>query len=86
MLPEPAAAVTVAVLPLALVGLPVSNLLLFSVNLAFVALMPALYAAFIHFHGKREHGFRLWHVFAFAGAYLSYLALIVFWVQPFSSR
>lgn len=74
---------TVALLHLALVGVPVSNLLLFSVNVAFVALMPALYAAFVHWRGRSEHGFRRWHASAFLGVYLVYVALIVFWVQPF---
>lgn len=81
-----AVTLTVALLPLALIGMPISNLSLFSVNLSFVALMLALYAAFIHFHGGHKYGFRRWHVFAFAGAYLFYILLIVFWVQPFRSN
>ncbi|KAA0686327.1 sodium:calcium exchanger [Azospirillum brasilense] len=78
-----AVTLTIALLPLALVGMPVSNLLLFSVNVAFVALMPILYAAFIHWSGRGEHGFRRWHVFAFIGTYALYMLLIIFWVQPF---
>lgn len=78
-----AVTLTVALLPLALVGVPVSDLLLFSVNVCFVALIPALYAAFVHWSGAREHGFRRWHVLAFAAVYLLYLVLIVFWVRPF---
>ena len=41
--------------------------------------MPALYAAFIH-SGGEEHGFRRWQVFAFVGACLGYLAVVLFWV------
>ena len=49
------------------------DLRLFGVNLAFVALVPALYAALIHRGG--EHGFRLWEVVALDAVYLLYLAI-----------
>ena len=72
---------TIAFVPLALATAPVNNLQLYSVNLAFVALMPALYAAFIHW-GSREgdHGFQLWQVLALDGVYLVYLGIMLFGV------
>ncbi|WP_207462388.1 hypothetical protein [Azospirillum sp. SYSU D00513] len=79
-----AVTLTVALLPLALVGLPVGDLLLFSVNLFFVALMPALYAGFLRWNGREEHGFRRWHVAVLLATYLLYVALVLFWVQPFA--
>lgn len=74
-----AVTMTIAFVPLALVGLPVENLLLFSVNLAFVFLVPAAYAAMIHW-GHREHGFTLWQVLALDGIYLAYVAVMLVWV------
>lgn len=74
-----AVTMTIAFVPLALATAPVNNLQLYSVNLAFVALMPALYAAFIHW-GNREHGFRLWQVIALDCVYLVYLAVMLFGV------
>ena len=76
-----AATLTLAFLPLALVTLNIQNVLLFKVNLVFVALMPALYAAFIHWGGS-EHGFRRWQVFALLGTLALWVFLIVFWVRP----
>lgn len=79
-----AVTMTLAFVPLTIVGMQIEDFRLFWVSLAFVALMPALYAAFIHFGGKdEEHGFRRWHLFAFGAAYLVYVALVVFWIQPF---
>lgn len=75
---------TLAFIPLTIVTTQIQDLRLFWVSLAFVALMPALYAGFIYW-GGREHGFRRWHVFAFAAAYLAFVAAVVFWVQPFGS-
>lgn len=83
VLGDNAVTMTLAFLPLALVGTPVQDLRLYAVNLTFVAAMPALYAAFVHF-GTEEHGFRRWQVWAFDGAYLLYLAVMVGWViRPF---
>ena len=70
---------TIAFLPLALVTLPVEDLQLFSVTLAFAALVALLYAAFIHW-GAREHGFKRWQAIALALVYLSYVAVMFFWV------
>lgn len=75
-----AVTMTIAFLPLALVGLPVEDVRLLSVNLTFVALMPALYAAFIHW-GHREHAFKLWQAFALVGTYAAFVAVVVFWVH-----
>jgi Ca2+/Na+ antiporter len=74
-----AVTMTIAFLPLALIGLAVEDLLLFSVNLAFVALVPAAYAAMIHW-GHGEHGFKLWQVLALDGIYLAYITVMFFWV------
>ena len=76
-----AVTMTIAFVPLALATAPVNNLQLYSVNLAFVALMPALYAAFIHWGGtEREHGFGLWQVIVLDCVYLVYLAVMLFGV------
>lgn len=75
---------TLAFIPLTIVTTQIQDLRLFWVSLAFVALMPMLYAGFIHW-GGREHGFRRWQVFAFAAAYLAFVAVVVFRVQPFGS-
>ena len=74
-----AVTMTIAFVPLALATAPVNNLQLYSVNLAFVALMPALYAAFIHWGGG-EHGFKLSQVIALDCVYLVYLAVMLFGV------
>lgn len=74
-----AVTLTIALLPLALVTLPVKDFQLFWVNLAFLALMPALYASFIHW-GSEEHGFKLWQVIALDIVYLVYLAVMFFLV------
>lgn len=79
VIPDNAVTMTVAFFPLALVTVPIENFQLYWVNLAFVALMPALYAAFVHW-GSEEHGFKRWQVLAFDGAYLLYLAVMLFWV------
>ena len=78
-----AVTLTVAFFPLALVGVPVESFRLFWVTLSFVALMPALYAAFIHW-GSQKHGFQRWQVFTLAGSYLVYVLLVVLWVLPSS--
>ena len=72
-----AVTMTVAFLPLALVTLPVSDLLLFSVNLAFATAVPVAYAALIHW-GSQEHGFKLWQVVALDGIYVAYVVVMLF--------
>ena len=74
-----AVTMTVALVPLALVTLPIEDLRLFSVNLAFVALLPAVYAALIHW-GSDEHGFTRGQVVALDATYLVYLAVMFLWV------
>ena len=74
-----AVTLTVALFPLALAALPVKDLTLLSVNLAFVAGMPATFAALIHW-GGREHGFSLREVLILDGLYLIYLAVMFIWV------
>ncbi|MBL0422529.1 hypothetical protein JI739_19440 [Ramlibacter sp. AW1] len=75
---------TLAFIPLTIVGMPIENLTLFWTTLSFVALMPALYACFLWWGGEPT-GFRLWQVVALPLVYLAFVALIVFWIQPFSS-
>lgn len=70
---------TLAFFPLALVTLPIEDLQLFSVNLAFVALLGAIYAALIYF-GSEKYSFQLWEVVALSGVYLVYLAVMLFGV------
>lgn len=74
-----AVTMTIAFVPLALIGLPVEDLQMFAVNLAFVFLMPAVYAASIH-SGSKEHGFLRWQIFLLDSIYLAYLAVMLFWV------
>lgn len=73
---------TLAFIPLTIIGMPIGNMLLFWVTLAFVAVMPALYAAFIWWGGRRS-GFRRWQVATLPVVYAAFAAVIVFWVQPF---
>ena len=70
---------TLAFLPLALVGLPVQDLQLFAVNLAFVFLIPAAYAAMIHW-GRQEHGFSRRQVVALDCVYVTYVGVMFLWV------
>ena len=77
-----AVTMTLAFIPLTIIGMPIDNLQLFWVTLAFVAIMPALYAAFVWW-GGRESGFKRWQVFALPVVYAVFVAVIVFWVQPF---
>lgn len=77
-----AVTMTLAFIPLTIVGMPIENLHLFWVTLAFVALMPTLYAAFIWW-GSRDTGFRRWQVAALPAVYDLFVAVLVFCVQPF---
>ncbi len=76
---DKAITITIAFLPLALVGMPISDFQIFWVTLAFVALVPAVYAVFVH-SGGGESGFRLWQVIALNGVLLAYLAVMLFGV------
>ncbi len=71
-----AVTMTVAFLPLALSTMPIENLTLFWVNLAFVALVPAVFAALIHW-GSGEHGFKLHEVALLDSLLLAYLAVLL---------
>jgi cation:H+ antiporter len=73
------ATMTLAFFPLALVTLPVDNLLLYSVNLGFVALLGLIYAAFLYW-GKPNYSFSLKEVLILNGIYVVYLAVMVFGV------
>lgn len=70
---------TLAFFPLALVGVPVENLLLFSVNLAFVALLAVVYAVLLKW-GSEKTSFALWEVLTLIAIYFVYLAVMLFGV------
>ncbi|WP_019505326.1 sodium:calcium antiporter [Pleurocapsa sp. PCC 7319] len=71
------ATMTLALFPLALVGLQIQDLRLFVVNLVFVSLLAIAYAAFIRW-GKQKNSFELWEVLTLIAIYLIYLALMIF--------
>ena len=73
------ATMTLALFPLALVRVPIKDLPLFIVNLAFVALLGAVYAGFIHW-GKQPHSFELWEVLTLVAIYAAYLGIMIFGV------
>lgn len=63
-------ALTLGALPLAIVGLPVQNVPLFLTVLAFVALMPAVYAALVHL--GRGQGLQGKQVLVLSGVLVAY--------------
>ena len=71
------ATMTLALFPLALVGLQIQDFHLFTVNLLFVALLGIVYAAFIRW-GKQKNSFELWEVLSLIVIYLIYLAIMIF--------
>ncbi|MEM7555898.1 MAG: sodium:calcium exchanger [Cyanobacteria bacterium P01_A01_bin.84] len=71
------ATMTLALFPLALVSLPIKDMQLFSVNLAFVALLAGVYAAFLKW-GKHKNSFEIWEVASLIGIYLIYLWVMLF--------
>lgn len=71
------ATMTLALFPLALVGLEIQDLRLFTINLIFVALLAIAYAAFIHW-GKHKNSFEWWEIAILIAIYLIYLALMIF--------
>ncbi|EYD71469.1 putative membrane protein [Limimaricola hongkongensis DSM 17492] len=77
-----AVTMTLAFIPLTIVGMTIDDFQLFWITLSFVAVMPALYAAFIWWG---RNGFRLWQVLALPVVYALYLVLLVVWVQPFGT-
>ena len=70
-----AVTMTIAFVPLALVSVPIEDLLLYGVNIFFVTLMPVAYAVLIHF-GSNEHGFKRWEVAILDILYLSYVGIL----------
>lgn len=73
-----AVTITLSFVPLALVTLPLENLRLFAINLAGVALVAALYAAFVWW-GGREKGFARWQVLTLAAVAPLWAAVVVLW-------
>lgn len=76
-----AVTMTIAFFPLALATVYILDVLLYQVNLAFVALVPAMYAAFFHF-GGHGHGFRRWQVATLAAVPMFWVLVLVLWVLP----
>lgn len=74
-----AVTMTVAFVPLALVGVPIEDMQLFGTVLAFVAIMPAVFAALVHW-GAPQHGFKRWQVFLLDAIYGLFVAIMLFWV------
>lgn len=70
------ATMTLAFFPLALVSVPVTDLKFYTVNLAFVAILAAVYAFFVIW-GRPKNTFSLQEVIALNGLYLIYLFTIV---------
>ena len=81
VLGDNATTMSLSLLPLALVTVDLGDLRLFCVNLAYVAIHPALFTAFILSNGK-DPGFRRWQVVAFNVVLLSYFAAVFLWVLP----
>ena len=76
-----AVTLTIAFLPLALVGVPVENFPLFATALSFVGLVGILYAAFIHWGAKKkQHGFKRWQVITLGAVVFVYVGVILFGV------
>lgn len=76
-----AVTLTLAFIPLAIVGWPVENFRLMWVNMTFIALVPALYALFIHLgYRKKAHGFTLGEALALVGVYVAYVLVVMLWV------
>jgi cation:H+ antiporter len=70
---------TLAFVPLAMISLRVEDLLLYCVNLSFVALLGAVYA-FQIYQGAEKNSFQLWEVLVLIGIYIAYLAVMLFGV------
>jgi cation:H+ antiporter len=73
-----AVTLTLSFVPLALVGLPAENFRLFALNLAGVALVAVLYAAFVWW-GGREKGFQRWQVVTLAVVAPLWVVAVIFW-------
>jgi cation:H+ antiporter len=70
------ATMTLAFFPLALVTVPIENLVLYSVNLFFVAALAIVYALFIRL-GLPKYSFSLKEVLALNGIYGVYLVVLL---------
>lgn len=78
---DKANSMSLALVPLGLVTVPIQNFQLFWVSLAFVVIMPATYAALIHWRSSEPaHGFKRWQVLILDGLYLAYVGVVIFWV------
>ena len=73
---------TLAFIPLTIIGTPIENFQLFWVSLLFVVLMAALYALILSLGDEEKRGFGRWHIFAFWAANAAFIAVIFLWVKP----
>lgn len=73
------ATMSLAMVPLAFVGLPIRDLPMFLVNLGFVALFGVAYGALVNWGDEKgKYSFELWEVGLLVALYLLYLAVIIF--------
>lgn len=79
---DSAVTMTLAVVPLALVGVPVENFRLFWVSLLFVFLAPAVYAGLILRCSHGERGFTRGEIILFDGVVAAYVAIVALWAIP----
>lgn len=68
---------TLAFFPLALVNVPIDDLILYTTNIAFILLMGLAYAVFMY-SGDRQNGFSLTEVIGLNLIYLIYLSAMFF--------
>lgn len=71
-----AVTMTIALVPLALVTVPINNFQLYWVNFMFLVMMPVAYAGFIYWSDE-ESGFSFWQVIIFDIIYVLYLCVVV---------
>jgi len=73
------ATMSLALVPLAIVGLTIEDMPMFLVNLGFVTLFAMVYAAALVVWGdeRRKYSFELWEVGLLVGLYVVYLAVII---------
>lgn len=73
------ATMSLALVPLALVGTPIEDLPMFLINLGFVALFAAVYSGLIHFGDEKgKYSFATWEVISLIGLYIVYVVVMLF--------
>lgn len=76
---DAAVTMTLALVPVGLAGLSISQFGLYRVSIAFAALLPAVYAVFVYWQPE-GCGFQAWQVVAFDALYVAYVAVVLGWV------